>query len=147
MASSGLLIRFIDVGLIVLFGFVMISDIENSTHIELSRPADGPETDVVPDEQTYVAVRIAPDGTFAIVDPALDATLVPNIAGGDALEGSLRRLKEEYDSMSREMIVLIEPHWDSIVQRTVDVMDACDRLGLRKSLQAGFGDLGATGEA
>ena len=34
-----------------------------------------------------------------------------------------------------ETIVLIQPHEDSVVQATVDVMDVCDALSLPKSLQ------------
>ena len=31
--------------------------------------------------------------------------------------------------------MIIRPHEASVVQRTVDVMDVCDRLGLRLSLE------------
>ena len=40
MASRGFLIRFIDIGLIVLFGFLMISEIENATRVELASAID-----------------------------------------------------------------------------------------------------------
>ena len=39
----------------------------------------------------------------------------------------------------RELVVLISPHEASIVQRTVDVMDVCDRLQVGKSLQTDLG--------
>ena len=36
MASRGFLIRFIDIGLIVLFGFLMISEIDASSRVDLA---------------------------------------------------------------------------------------------------------------
>ena len=70
MTSRGFLIRFIDIGLIVLFGFVMISDIENSSQVELSAAADV-QTEEEPEvERAFVTVAIAPNGVFSILDAA-----------------------------------------------------------------------------
>ena len=42
MATRGFLIRFIDIGLIVLFGFLMISDIDTMSRVDLAGARTGP---------------------------------------------------------------------------------------------------------
>jgi hypothetical protein len=139
MTSRGFLIRFIDIGLIVLFGFILISDIENLSQVELSRAAETQEVDDDRVERAFVTVAIAPDGSFAVADPASGDVLAAGVNRIDVLTELLRRVKVENQSMERDLVVLISPHEDSIVQRTVDVMDICDRLGVGKSLQADLG--------
>jgi biopolymer transport protein ExbD len=138
MTSRGFLIRFIDIGLIVLFGFIMISEIEYVSQVDLAQPA--PEEQEEPDldeDPAFVTVRIDPDGSFVIVDPASNTPLGEPIGDADLLSGFLENLGTEYAADDRPLIVLINPHDESIVQWTVDVMDVCDRLGLGKSLQTG----------
>jgi biopolymer transport protein ExbD len=141
MASRGFLIRFIDVGLIVLFGFIMISDIENSSLVDLGTPsADSEETD--PTERTFITVRIGADGAFTVAAPETGDTLGTNIREPIVLETLLGNVKRDL-ATATEIVVLIDPDERSIVQHTVDVMDVCDRLALKKSLRADFGIAGA----
>lgn len=156
MATRSFLIRFIDIGLIVLFGFLMISDIEASSRVELGGAAEVEEE--LPDssdDQSFVLVEIAADGAFIVGDPGAgpapseavegDSTdtgmeappptgrvRVETVAG---LEDAIEILREAHRVAGRETVVLIEPHPASAVQRTVDVMDVSDRLGLPKSLR------------
>ncbi len=133
MASRGFLIRFIDIGLIVLFGFIMISEIENISAVELAAIIDSEDPEV-DEDRAFVTVGIAPDGSFAVSDGEA-GELAAGVVGVDVLGEILDRLKVAYEVEDRAVIVLIRPHEDSIVQRTIDVMDVCDRLRLPKSLQ------------
>jgi len=138
MASRGFLIRFIDIGLIVLFGFLMISDIEASSRVELAdaRP-DAQEEEVTPEEEqqrALVLVEIGGDGIFRVSDPASEAAPIP-VAGSRALELELRRRMDENAAVELETVVLIQPEPASIVQLTVDAMDVADRLGAGKALR------------
>lgn len=166
MATRGFLIRFIDIGLLVLFGFLMISDIEASSRVELAgagEPAD--ETREPASERSIVVVEVDADGSFLIGemdgsegsvaadrdstprppgapegDPAVSGPGGPGrdvvrVADPEALAEALRALAAEHEDAGRRTLVLIEPHPASAVQRTVDVMDICDRLGLDKSLR------------
>jgi biopolymer transport protein ExbD len=139
MTSRGFLIRFIDIGLIVLFGFVMISDIESLSQVELSRAAEAQEVDEDETERAFVTVAIAPDGSFAVADPATGDVMAAGVDRVDVLTELLRRIKLDQEAADRELVVLISPHEASIVQRTVDVMDVCDRLDVGKSLQTDLG--------
>ena len=51
MATRGFLIRFIDIGLIVLFGFLMISDIDMLSRVDLASEALSMEVEVPSDPE------------------------------------------------------------------------------------------------
>ena len=135
MATRGFLIRFIDIGLIVLFGFLMISDIERSSRIELdlsTEQAERPST--VPDERRFFAVEIAADGVFKVADAQSGAVFADGLSMLSELSRELQRLDDLHRGDDVDLVVLITPHEDSPIQYTVDVMDLCDRLSLTKSL-------------
>lgn len=137
MATRGFLIRFIDIGLIVLFGFLMISDIESLSRVDLAgaqqqeieEPADDPE------ERGLILVEVAPDGRFVISDPAAPEAGLVVAANSESLAQELRSRRAVNDAAALETIVLIQPDLASAVQFTVDVMDVCDRLSIAKSLR------------
>ncbi|MDH5234345.1 MAG: hypothetical protein OEW77_05245 [Gemmatimonadota bacterium] len=136
MVSRGFLIRFIDIGLIAMFGFIQISDIESLAQVELQAAAPaatGPQPAGRP--TAMVVVTVSPEGRFAVSDAATGAMLAEALPTTALLTAALRTARDERVTAGREMIVLIRPHEASVVQRTVDVMDACDRLAVRKSLE------------
>jgi biopolymer transport protein ExbD len=137
MASRGFLIRFIDIGLIVLFGFLMISDIEAASRVELADSRPDAQEEATPEEETpraFVLVEIGGDGIFRVSDPASDEAPTP-VVGSRALQVELARRVGENEVADLETVVLIQPQPASIVQLTVDAMDVADRLGAAKSLR------------
>ena len=136
MASRGFLIRFIDIGLIVLFGFLMISDIDVSSRVELADAREAAEepADDEPTQRGFVLVEVGSDGAYRVSDPRL-ADDVVRADDPDALAAELRRRDALNAEAELETIVLLQPHPASLVQETVDAMDVCDRLGLPKSLR------------
>lgn len=137
MASRGFLIRFIDIGLIVLFGFLMISDIEASSRVELADSRPDEQEEVEPEEErvrAFVLVEIGGDGFFRVSDPAVEEAPIP-VRGSRALEVELARRVDEQADAEVELVILIQPEPASIVQLTVDAMDVADRLGVAKSLR------------
>jgi len=137
MATRGFLIRFIDIGLIVLFGFLMISDIESLSRVDLAgaqqQEIEEPTDD--PDERAFIIVEVAPDGRFGISDPATPEAGFVVAANSESLAEELRSRRAVNEAASLETIVLIQPDLASAVQYTVDVMDVCDRLSIAKSLR------------
>ncbi len=136
MASRGFLIRFIDIGLIVLFGFLMISDIEASSRVDLADSRPDAQEEEAPQEErarAFVLVEIGGDGLFRVSDPAAEAAPVP-VRGSGALEVEVTRRMDAHATADFETVVLIQPEPASIVQLTVDAMDVADRLGVAKSL-------------
>jgi|GEM_PF-460846 biopolymer transport protein ExbD len=138
MATRGFLIRFIDIGLIVLFGFLMISDIDTMSRVDLAGARqDVAETEEVTDddERGFIAVDILPDGRFLLSDPRDPDAVLMGAATIETLTAELAARHRMHTEAGTETVVLIQPDPASAVQFTVDVMDVCDRLGLMKSLQ------------
>lgn len=137
MVSRGYLIRFIDIGLIVMFGFIQISDIESLAQVELEAArGDRPLSDAVgARSRVVVVVAVAPDGRFSVSDAATGVLLARDLPTEVLLTSTLRAARDERAAEGREIVVIIRPHEASVVQSTVDAMDVCDRLGLRKSLE------------
>lgn len=135
MATRGFLIRFIDIGLIVLFGFLMISDIDASTRVDLAGTASEVEEPEDQEETTaYLVVDVTPSGAFEVVDPLIEDSGV-TVQDVESLVRVLSTLSAVHQQGGLETVVLIQPHAASPVQATVHVMDACDRLSLAKSLR------------
>ncbi len=156
MATRGFLIRFIDIGLIVLFGFLMISDIDALSRVELADASAPIETEEPEEDEDRapVFVDVRADGQFEISEPPRPAPVEPPadaeeetgedgafdppptlLAGNvSALEQALRAASTRHESEGRETVVVIRPDPASTVQGSVDVMDTADRLGLAKSL-------------
>jgi len=135
MASRGFLIRFIDIGLIVLFGFLMISDIDSSSRVELADTRAEPEASPEEErEQAFVLVEIAADGMYLVSDPRVEGDGV-TAEDSEALAQELLRRRGAHRDLDVETVVLIQPDPSSLVQSTVDAMDVCDRLSLAKSLR------------
>ena len=112
MATRGFLIRFIDIGLIVLFGFLMISDIDALSRVELAgarqdvaEPAEVSEDD----ERGFIAVDILPDGRFAVSDPRDTEAGFIGAASLEALTAELAARRALHEEEERETVVLIQP--------------------------------------
>lgn len=136
MATRGFLIRFIDIGLIVLFGFLMISDIEMSSRVDLagvSQTEQEPTQDE--EDRAFLVVEVTADGTFRVTDSNAEVAEVRLAASRDDLAAILRAGRASHRDSSLDTVVLIQPDPASLVQFTVDVMDVCDQLRLPKSLR------------
>ena len=130
MKKNGFIIRFIDIGLLVLFGFLMISDITTETPITLPGPGpDQPEFS----ETALVFVEIKVDGRFDLQDQE-QGRRFRRIANLETLEARLRALQVAYNNRRKGVVVLIKPHPNSKTQRTIDVMDVCQRLGIPRNI-------------
>ena len=139
MTGRGFLIRFIDIGLIILFGFLMISDIENLSQVELAS-AVGDVEEATGTERLFLSIEISAEGFFSMVDPVAGTILADSVLRVSDLEARLRGAARKHGGAGRELVVLIHPDEHSVLQRTVDVMDVCDRIGVRKSLHADVWD-------
>jgi Biopolymer transport protein ExbD/TolR len=139
MQRKGYMIRFIDIGLIILFGFLMISDLTVISQIQLpgseqDSPVDPPATDV-----RMIGVVIEEAGIYRVHDMATDTPLFVNIEQIADLEVLVDRLIKEHEAVGGEIEVVIEPHPNAVMQRLVDVHDLCERLGVKKNINTSIG--------
>ena len=132
MNDAGFLIRFIDIGLIILFGFIWVSDITTFTHIDVS--GDEQESKTQKDERLAILeVQVNRGGLFVVANQESGATECENVRR-DGLQRCLSRADQELSQRNKRAVVLIKPSEASAVQHTVDVLDVCQRLGIPKNI-------------
>jgi len=131
MKKSRFLIRFIDVGLIILFGFIVISDITVRSQIEL--PGSDPSESQEERDLFSFVIKIDPNDSYRLVNFETE-TLLQSAEGIENLEVSLRSLTREIRSEGKSPVALIEPHDDATMQRLIDILDLCDQIGIPKNI-------------
>ena len=125
MSKGGLIIRLIDVVLILLLGFIGISDFTIKTQIKLPQGA----------EQTSTPIR-----KMQVVRIQIDKKNNYEINSSDSHFNTLNDIYEVEKEIERrlnvnpDLIVIIEPHLDTIIQRTVDLIDICEKYQIPKSI-------------
>lgn len=139
MQRKGYIIRFIDIGLIILFGFLMISDLTVISQIALPGSDTDTQVEPPPSETRLIGVAIAPSGEFQIREIATNEPLFVNIEETADLEALLSELVAAQRDTGGVMEVVIEPHPESTMQRLVDVHDLCERLGVQRNINTDIG--------
>ena len=124
MKDRGFIVRFVDVVLILLFGFIAISNLQNS---EVALPQSS-ETEPRPvDVEEVEFIGILADGTFLIED---ETVLIESV---DVLRTHLAQRAAGLGDATLK--VRIRSSWDAPVHYTLDVAALCDELGLQKSVE------------
>ena len=135
MNKRGLLLRFIDVGLILLIAFIAISEIEIVSQI----PMPGTDEQAEPQEeraQTLVVVQVKEDSSFNLgrMEATDDLLSLPDIS---SLEQQLISLRDQERAQGNDIVVVIESDNLSQIQWTVDVLDLCDQYNIPKNINSG----------
>jgi biopolymer transport protein ExbD len=134
MLKGGMIIRLIDVVLITLLGFLGITDFEVKSQIKLPSAADNGQQEI---RQQFIFLDIKDNQQFDVVD----GQNTKEIEGINELEDFLVKLNNHYIQNYKQMIVVIEPGLETVVQTTVDVMDICEKHNILKNLSYSQVDL------
>lgn len=132
MHNSGFLVRFIDIGLIILFGFIWVSDISTFSHIDMSGDEQEQQSEQT-EKITILRVQVAQRGIYSVKNQQTDAVECSEV-NQTVLERCLDRASGEVTERGRRAVVLIDPSRESAVQHTVNVLDICQRLGIPKNI-------------
>jgi biopolymer transport protein ExbD len=124
MGKAGFVVRFVDVVLILLFGFISISSVR-ATEIELSESTETPAPPPEVDEVLFVGIR--PDGTYLVDDERIE--LRGAVALLDFVDSELQRLGD------RPVKVRIRASRDTPMRFLIDAARVCDQLGVPKALE------------
>lgn len=146
--GAGVIVRLIDVVLNLLFGFLMITDIVHKTEIKLptlaGRAAVVTERRIMP-----IEIKVVPaDTVIAGINPQTEPSLralgqlycyyfiqedvqTHRIRMLDRLDEYLVTAKASYDSIT----VIINPDPASIIQGTINLVDACRRFEIEKKFR------------
>jgi biopolymer transport protein ExbD len=124
MSRSGFIVRFVDVVLILLFGFISISSIRATT-IDLPDSTETPPPPPALEEVLFVAIR--PDGAYLVND---ERTV---ITGGNALYEFLTGAVNAMGDVPIK--VHIRASHDTPMGYLIDVARICDVLGVAKAFE------------
>jgi biopolymer transport protein ExbD len=125
MSKGGLIIRLIDVVLILLLGFIGISDFTVKTQVKLPQGANESNTPV--EKKVVVFVRILKNQTYEIED---GKQKLMNVAELKEVEEKLVELQNEHGNL----VAIIEPDLDTMIQLTIDLIDICEKNNIQKSI-------------
>lgn len=124
MQKSGFVVRFVDVVLILLFGFISISSVR-ATEIQL--PESTETLASLPEVEEVVFVAIRTDGTYLVDEERVEIRGARNL-----LEFVAAELDERGDLPVK---VRIRASHDTPMRYLVDAARVCDELGVDKALE------------
>lgn len=124
MGKSGFVVRFVDVVLILLFGFISISSVR-ATDIELAESTETPPPLPLTEEVLFVGIR--PDGAYLVDDERTELRGPNELL--DFLGSEVRRLGD------RPVTVRIRASHDTPMRFLIDAARVSDELGLPKALE------------
>jgi biopolymer transport protein ExbD len=125
-STSGTIIRLIDVVLLLLFGFISISQMNRKSLIALPKSAAVPLA--VPDREEVVFVGVMPDGTF-LVENETRSIVDPRV-----LQVYLRQTQAELAAQKTRMRVRIRANWDVPMAHVFRAVSSCETLKLPTGL-------------
>lgn len=131
MKKTTFLIRFIDIGLIILFGFIVISDITIRSQIEL--PGSDPGEQLEERELMLFVINIDPENQYRLTD-VNESVIHGTFSGTENLESALRALNRDIREEGKSPVALIQLDESVTMQRLVDILDLCDRIGIPKNI-------------
>jgi len=123
MKKGGFLLRFVDVVLILLFGFIVISDIDEDSQIILPESSETEQAE--PELYDVIYIGILSDGTF------FDERQNISFASSDDLRTYISRHKDRFGDDAK---VRIRANYDTQASHTIEVAGICDELGVKKSI-------------
>ena len=124
MNSRGSVVRFIDVVLILLFGFISISN-TRSSHIDLLESAEGAPATL--DSQEVIFIGVQADGVFLFENGTRTTSDLAVVR---------QYFTEERDRLgSGDIKVRIRSSKDAPVQRVLALSELCNSMGLDKVLE------------
>lgn len=115
-----MIIRLIDIVLLLLFGFISISQITRKSFIKLPRSAAVQAA--MPDREEIVFVGVLPDGTF-LVDNETRSVVDPAV-----LQAYLRQTQAELAQQKAVMRVRIRANWDTPMTHVFKAVSSCEAL-------------------
>ena len=133
--GNGMIIRLVDVVLIVLFGFLMISKIQQQVDIPL--PQSKGDNPIATADEDVFDVFIRADGRVQCgwIDSKYTVQMPLDNHDRRAARARYEELKALIAKANANKVpVAIQAEFDSPTQFTVDLLDICKDLGMQKSL-------------
>lgn len=123
MKSGGFLLRFVDVVLILLFGFIVISDLDEETRIIL--PESHETERAAPDMEVVVFISITSEGEYLNEAENLQF---------ENLESLESYIQSKQNQLGNNLKVRIRANHDAQVRYAIAAAKICDRLNVKKAI-------------
>ena len=117
---TNLIIRLIDVVLILLFGFIAISEVSKRSKIRLAESTTVPAT--VPDRERVLYVGVLPDNRFLVEE---ETAVIEDPA---ALAAYLAQQRERMEARNIRMKVRVRANHDAPVRLAFAVVNICQEM-------------------
>jgi biopolymer transport protein ExbD len=128
MGRTGMVIRYIDIALTMLFGFVAISDIERKTQVNLPREVTAVS---VPTRLNTVSILVLEGPRYTVIEGGREIASETDLF---RIEQVLLAVRQHYLNRGEDVIFLIQPDPNSPIQLTVNVLDVCERNRFVKNI-------------
>ncbi len=134
--TGGTIIRLIDVVLIILFGFLFITDYQAKSHVPLPQVREQQRPEPPPDEEVYRVIEVfrrthADAPYYWYGNTAGEERILRRIAAPGAL---VELLRTELERHGERLRVVIVPLAGARTQWVVDVYDICRELGIERPI-------------
>ncbi len=123
MKKDRYLLRFVDVVLILLFGFIVISDIDEDSQIVL--PSSTETEQFTPDAEIVLYIGITSDGEF------IDERENIHLQSDRYLRSYIQNHKNRYGDLAK---VRIRANYDTQAQHAIRAAQICDELEVKKAV-------------
>ena len=123
MKQGSYLLRFVDVVLILLFGFIVISDIDEDSQIIL--PSSTETEQAEPELFDVIFIGITPDGTY------FDERENVSFPTSEELRTYIQNHKNRYGELAK---VRLRANHDTRASYTIEAARICDEVGVRKAI-------------
>ncbi|RMF62153.1 MAG: biopolymer transporter ExbD [Calditrichaeota bacterium] len=120
--GGGSIIRLIDVVMILLFGFIAISEIDTRSKIQLAKSTTVPITR--PDREVVEYIGVLPDGRYLVEHET------QQIDELEVLQLYLQNKLRAYQQASTRLKVRIRTNYDAPVKYAFRVVNICQNLGI-----------------
>lgn len=125
--SGGIITRLIDIVLILLFGFISISEIDRKSPVRLSETKELPITSV--DKEQILVVGIISPTKFVIEKG--DAIYYDNIK---SVFRYIDAQKADFERKNKELKVRIRSNWFLPVKHALDIALYCEHIDVERGL-------------
>ncbi len=130
MFKGSIIIRLIDVVLLLLFGFMVISEINRKSPVKLPQ-SQIPIKSKIDEEELLIVGFIKTNDRVRIIIEGKKNLSVPNL---QSLENFISEEKESFDKFNRRLRVRIRSTWNLPIKYTMHVANFCHRQGIAVGL-------------
>lgn len=131
MASGSMVIRYIDICLNLLFGFVCFSEL--SLHDKIDLPTTVELKPAAPDPELVVFVGVQTNGVYALEGEKI------RTADANVLEQYLLNKKNEFAQKRYKMRVRVRANYDTPTRFVMRAVDICDKIEVARSVDVRIG--------